>query len=452
MKKILKKLNKGFTLVEIVVTIAIMLIVVSIAVPSAINLSNKSKQRSYELQVKEIETSAKSYVLDNKNKWNVSTIGDSEYCFSLEDLENAEYIEDLEELINPLTSSKFTGSVNIKVVDGKLKYEYSEEECTNSLVSSGLKELQDYDDYLNLNIDNSNGNNIEDNITNTVSKINISKNFGENLTDLEPGIYCEDDYCSFVGATEENYVKFGGNKKMTYPSDIDYNNQAGQDILWRIVSFDKSNNNVKLISDSSVLNSIYNDTPGVINEYETAINFSKFKNVTKFYAAKKANKYKTYSSSSNDGVVPNKLIKYIKNNYSSIGRINSIGNYDCTNDRNISEDKAFESTDQFIKWTKFNEDNSIRIFYRYNYWEDWDDFSDIEIEDNQIKFFAISTDSSDNTCTHYADGGTNPYSCQRSYIDVDKILSIKRIGKNYYSHVSKMLKEIKKKHSNIIIQ
>ena len=50
--------KKGFTLVELLVTIALMLSILAIAIVSFIGISNKKKQESYDLVKEQIITAA----------------------------------------------------------------------------------------------------------------------------------------------------------------------------------------------------------------------------------------------------------------------------------------------------------------------------------------------------------------------------------------------------------
>ena len=79
--------NKGFTLIEVIVTIAILLAVAGISIPSAISLINRYKTKSHNLQIDEFLTASENYVLDNKTKWNVRTLKDTNkdnaHCFHL---------------------------------------------------------------------------------------------------------------------------------------------------------------------------------------------------------------------------------------------------------------------------------------------------------------------------------------------------------------------------------
>ena len=53
--------KKGFTLVELLVTIALMLSILAIAIVSFIGISNKKKKESYDLVKEQIITAAEQY-------------------------------------------------------------------------------------------------------------------------------------------------------------------------------------------------------------------------------------------------------------------------------------------------------------------------------------------------------------------------------------------------------
>lgn len=59
------KSEKGFTLVELIATITIMLIIVSIAIPTSIKFINDGKEKEYDLVVDKIEVAAQEYYREN---------------------------------------------------------------------------------------------------------------------------------------------------------------------------------------------------------------------------------------------------------------------------------------------------------------------------------------------------------------------------------------------------
>lgn len=61
--------NKGFTLIELLVTIILISILMTISTVSVIGLLNKSKQKSYDILIKNIETATENFYeeCDNTN-------------------------------------------------------------------------------------------------------------------------------------------------------------------------------------------------------------------------------------------------------------------------------------------------------------------------------------------------------------------------------------------------
>lgn len=61
--------NKGFTLIELLVTIILISILMTISTVSVIGLLNKSKQKSYDILIKNIETATENFYeeCDNSN-------------------------------------------------------------------------------------------------------------------------------------------------------------------------------------------------------------------------------------------------------------------------------------------------------------------------------------------------------------------------------------------------
>jgi type IV pilus assembly protein PilA len=76
--------KKGFTLVELLATIVIMGIIIAIAVPSYIHITQSTKEKAYESKKEYIEAKAISYA--SENDLDPATI-------TVADLINAGYIE-----------------------------------------------------------------------------------------------------------------------------------------------------------------------------------------------------------------------------------------------------------------------------------------------------------------------------------------------------------------------
>lgn len=64
----MNKNKNGFTLIEILIVIVVLSILMAIAVPSIMGVSNKMKTRSLESKIEAIEEAAVIYAQDNSNK------------------------------------------------------------------------------------------------------------------------------------------------------------------------------------------------------------------------------------------------------------------------------------------------------------------------------------------------------------------------------------------------
>lgn len=66
------KKKKGFTLIELIVVIAIILLLVSIALPKYFKSTNNAKIAAHNLTVREIENAAMLYLMDNPTKTDIT--------------------------------------------------------------------------------------------------------------------------------------------------------------------------------------------------------------------------------------------------------------------------------------------------------------------------------------------------------------------------------------------
>ena len=93
--------NKGFTLIEILATVAIMGILSGVAVMGVTNYIEKTQKDAYEIMQKTIYDAAASYHQDNPSKTNVNIV----------DLKDQGYLETLQDPTNK--NGVCSGTVNI---------------------------------------------------------------------------------------------------------------------------------------------------------------------------------------------------------------------------------------------------------------------------------------------------------------------------------------------------
>lgn len=134
MKNVIKD-NKGFTLTELLATIVILAVVVLIATPAVIGVSNSIKENMYESKVKLIQQAAKLYGEDNETTF--FTINNSK-CIYVKELCSNNYVtkddkasNNTECLENPKDGG-FLGSKRVlleKQSSGRIKATYKGDFC-----------------------------------------------------------------------------------------------------------------------------------------------------------------------------------------------------------------------------------------------------------------------------------------------------------------------------------
>lgn len=85
--------NKGFTLVELIATIVVLSLVMSVATYSVVTIINKSNEKDYQLFIKNIQDGAESYYNECKYMNKDMDICNSDYTVSLGDLVNYGFIK-----------------------------------------------------------------------------------------------------------------------------------------------------------------------------------------------------------------------------------------------------------------------------------------------------------------------------------------------------------------------
>ncbi len=134
----MKKVNdKGFTLVELLVTIAIMLTILGIAIVSYVNISSRKKTEAYESIKTQIEAAAEQYFQSNSYLLNELNSNGSTAIVSIGELVKADY---LNKVTDPRDGTTLNECNYVEVSKNNNGYNYdfvddiaSGEECSNKI-------------------------------------------------------------------------------------------------------------------------------------------------------------------------------------------------------------------------------------------------------------------------------------------------------------------------------
>ena len=114
--------NKGFTLIELIVVVAIIALLSLVLTPNVISLINKNKVNSYNDTIKSIEMAAASYVSDNRYSLGITCTNNEKYV-SLQTLVKTGALTSIP--TNPCTNSDFVDTEEVKITYNCNTKEYS---------------------------------------------------------------------------------------------------------------------------------------------------------------------------------------------------------------------------------------------------------------------------------------------------------------------------------------
>lgn len=125
----MKKLNnKGFTLVELLAVLVILIAIMSIAIPSISSSLERSKSKQDTAKQKILESAAELYVTDHKNSIDESVTTCS---ITIKELKEGNYID--KDAAKDSNGNDFSGC--IKYTKSTSTFEYLESGCGSSCIS-----------------------------------------------------------------------------------------------------------------------------------------------------------------------------------------------------------------------------------------------------------------------------------------------------------------------------
>lgn len=112
--------NKGFTLIELMATIAIIALLAVFLTPVVKNLIDDSNQKAYDSVVDTIEDAAKSYAYLNSASIDSSITTNGYAEVTIETLKESDLLDN--KLINPLTKSEISNTDVVRITKSGNKY------------------------------------------------------------------------------------------------------------------------------------------------------------------------------------------------------------------------------------------------------------------------------------------------------------------------------------------
>lgn len=241
--------KEGFTLVELLAVVVIIGITYLIIFPSVTSFIDKSKEKSYNIQVDLIEKASKKWVVDNtdellkKDPYHLNNIN-----LTLTTLKKEGYLQDMF-IENPKNKKIMTGCVVVSYQSNKNQYEYTYEDGKDTYSKDDTKENKRAEEMAGCNNKKgyiytylSNNNTLEKTGGNKNSEgedITLDKIFTDTLiSKKDSGLVNLGNEYFFQGLNPTNYVKIDG-----------------YDTIWNVLSINTSDKTIKLVASAKTINS-----------------------------------------------------------------------------------------------------------------------------------------------------------------------------------------------------
>lgn len=243
--------KEGFTLVELLAVVVIIGITYLIIFPSVTSFIDKSKEKSYNIQVDLIEKASKKWVVDNtdellkKDPYHLNNIN-----LTLTTLKKEGYLQDMF-IENPKNKKIMTGCVVVSYQSNKNQYEYTYEDGKDTYSKKDTKENKRAEEMAGCNNKKgyiytylTNNNTLEKTGGNKNSEgedITLDKIFTDTLiSKTDSGLVNLGNEYFFQGLTPTNYVKIDG-----------------YDTIWNVLSINTSDKTIKLVASAKTMNSAF---------------------------------------------------------------------------------------------------------------------------------------------------------------------------------------------------
>ena len=120
--------NKGFTLVEVLAVVAILIAIITIVVPKVFKQFSNAERITDQEQINSIINISKIYMNQN-----IELLPEDNeiYEISFQELKTAGLINK-SHILNPSTKQELQGCILVKYEDNKYKYEYEDENCSKN--------------------------------------------------------------------------------------------------------------------------------------------------------------------------------------------------------------------------------------------------------------------------------------------------------------------------------
>lgn len=243
--------KEGFTLVELLAVVVIIGITYLIIFPSVTSFIDKSKEKSYNIQVDLIEKASKKWVVDNtdellkKDPYHLNNIN-----LTLTTLKKDGYLQD-EFIENPKTKKIMTGCVVVSYQSNKNQYEYTYEDGKDTYSKDDTKENKRAEEMAGCN--NKKGyiyTYLSNN--NTLEKTGGNKNSeGEDIT-LDK-IFTD----TLISKKDSGLVNLGNEYFFQELNPTNYVKIDGYDTIWNVLSINTSDKTIKLVASAKTINSTF---------------------------------------------------------------------------------------------------------------------------------------------------------------------------------------------------